>query len=72
MGGRDWSIANDAFVGIRLPDDLKLALEVLSVKHCLTLSNMIRKVLDRDPEVSYVAARLRDMTEAPQREGTSP
>lgn len=72
MGSGDWSIRNDVFVGLRLPDELKLALEVIGVKHCLTLSETMRLVLARDPEVCFVTDRLRAMTEAPQREGTGP
>lgn len=71
MGSGDWPV-NDVRLVFRLPDETKLALEVLAVRHCMTLSEMVRSVLVRDPEVMYVAARLRAMTEAPQREGTGP
>lgn len=69
MGSRDWPV-NDAVIITRLPDELKLIIEVVAAAECNTLSYTIRKLLDSHPQVMSVRVKLNAMI--PEREGTGP
>ena len=59
MGGRDWTLKRDEHLRVRIPGELKLALEVLAKHERITLSDIVIRFLSESPEVVEMLDTLR-------------
>jgi hypothetical protein len=58
MGSRDWTLKSDARLIVRLPDRLKLALEVMAHQDQQKLSYIVIQILASDPRVVETLAAI--------------
>lgn len=62
---------NDAVLNIRVPESLRVLLDALAVRQCVTTSHIIRSLLETHPTVVWAAERVYNvgMEQPSEREG---
>jgi hypothetical protein len=61
MGSRNWTLKRDADIHIRIPDQIKLALEVMAHQERVTLSHIVTQILANDPSVLEMQAAIANL-----------